>query len=71
MEEPNKYCFTSDLFEIEEREDEDTNPGMYGKSLAKWLSEKFKDLGYVGTEYDAEEDIVPSYPTKLSEHETE
>lgn len=55
MEEPNKCCFTSDLFEIEAGEDEDTNPGIYGKSLAKWVTEKFKAFGYSGAEYDAED----------------
>lgn len=55
MEEPNKYCFTSDLFDIDAGEDEDTNPGIYGKSLAKWLSGKFKELGYSGAEYGAED----------------
>ncbi|WP_394176953.1 hypothetical protein [Thalassotalea litorea] len=40
------YWFKSTLFEIEKHEDEDTNPGCYGKSLATWLSTEFAKLGY-------------------------
>ena len=40
------YWFKSALFEIEPNEDEETNPGCYGKLLAFWLSEEFAKLGY-------------------------
>lgn len=40
------YWFKSALFEIEKNEDEETNPGCYGKSLAMWLSAEFSELGY-------------------------
>lgn len=40
------YWFTSDLFNIEKNEDEETNPGCYGKQLGNWLCEKFKTIGY-------------------------
>lgn len=32
--------FISTEFKIEEGEDEETNPGVYGKALALWLSEQ-------------------------------
>ena len=40
------FWFKSDLFQIQPGEDEDTNPGCYGKELGNWLCNKFKDLGY-------------------------
>lgn len=46
------YWFKSTLFEIENNEDEETNPGCYGKALASWLSDEFSKLGY-------ETDIIP------------
>ncbi|MEO1244161.1 MAG: hypothetical protein AAFX56_00640 [Pseudomonadota bacterium] len=44
------YCFTSDLFEIEAGEDEQTNPYRYGKQLAHWLAEKLSVNGYPDAE---------------------
>jgi len=40
------FSFYSDLFEIDPREDEETNPFCYGKSLAEWVLARFKQLGY-------------------------
>ena len=40
------YYFKSDLFEIEPGEDQEINPGIYGKSLALWLSRQLKAYGY-------------------------
>lgn len=40
------YYFKSDLFEIESGEDQEINPGIYGKSLAFWLSRQLKAYGY-------------------------
>lgn len=40
------YWFTSNLFDIREGEDNETNTGCYGKALAEWLCSKFRDLGY-------------------------
>jgi len=40
------YWFKSDQFKITEGEDEETNPGCYGESLAEWLCSKFSELGY-------------------------
>ena len=42
----NGYWFRSNLFKITAGEDEKTNPGCYGKSLAEWLCTKFSKLGY-------------------------
>lgn len=36
----------SDLFQIDPREDAQTNPFCYGRSLAEWLRERFIELGY-------------------------
>jgi hypothetical protein len=38
--------FHSDLFAIDPKEDEETNPFCYGKSLAEWIRSKFEGLGY-------------------------
>ncbi|ALU42184.1 hypothetical protein [Pseudoalteromonas rubra] len=46
------YWFKSTKFEIEKSEDEETNPGCYGKQLALWLSDEFTKLGY-------ETDVIP------------
>ena|SRR5215475_5103977 len=40
------YYFKSDLFEIEPGEDQEINLGIYGKSLALWLSRQLKSNGY-------------------------
>lgn len=40
------FRFRSDLFLIDPREDEETNPFCYGKSLAEWVRAKFEALGY-------------------------
>lgn len=39
-------CFRSAQFKIDGDEDELTNPGLYGKSLAQWLAAQFAKLGY-------------------------
>lgn len=38
--------FKSPQFKIQKNEDDNTNPGCYGKSLAEWLSLKFGEMGY-------------------------
>ncbi|HMB93247.1 MAG TPA: hypothetical protein VKP65_20515 [Rhodothermales bacterium] len=40
------YYFTSTLFEIEQGEDEETNPGCYGKALAAWIAARLTQFGY-------------------------
>jgi hypothetical protein len=44
------YWFTSELFQVQKGEDEETNPGCYGKELGTWLCSKFKNLGYKDVE---------------------
>lgn len=40
------HWFTSNIFEITKGEDDSTNPACFGKSLAEWLCEKLKAIGY-------------------------
>jgi len=47
--------FRSDLFKIDPREDEETNPFCYGRSLAEWVRTKFIELGYVPESVIAED----------------
>ena len=44
------YWFTSSVFEAEAGEDEQTNPRMYGRQLARWLRERLLALGYSAEE---------------------
>lgn len=41
---PHIWVQTS-FFQIESGEDEQTNPGIYGRALANWLAEKLKARG--------------------------
>lgn len=41
-----RIFFKSELFEIEQGEDDETNPGLYGRQLASWLRDKFDNIGY-------------------------
>jgi hypothetical protein len=40
------FWFKSTLFEAEPNEDEETNPRIYGKQLASWLTNKLSQIGY-------------------------
>ena len=40
------YSFKSSKFEIEPGEDEEINPRMYGRQLARWLKERLEAKGY-------------------------
>jgi hypothetical protein len=40
------YWFKSSLFEIEPGEDEEINPGIYGRQLAHWMRQKLEAGGY-------------------------
>jgi len=42
----NGYWFTSSLFEIEPGEEDDINPGRYGRQLAVWLKAQLEQRGY-------------------------
>lgn len=38
--------FESSAFAVTPGEDEDTNPGIYGKALAQWLAEQLRAAGF-------------------------
>ena len=40
------YWFTSNLFTVEPGEDEEVNPGRYGRQLAIWLKAQLEQRGY-------------------------
>jgi hypothetical protein len=40
------YWFTSSLFKLEPGEDEEINPGRYGRQLAIWLKVQLEQHGY-------------------------
>jgi hypothetical protein len=40
------HWFRSTRFEIEPGEDDEINPGIYGKQLAEWLKARLEDHGY-------------------------
>ncbi len=42
--------FRSENFRIDPTEDEETNPFLYGRSLAQWLRSKLTSLGYTPEE---------------------
>ncbi len=44
--ESSTILFRSDLFQVDPREDEQTNPFCYGRALAEWVRIKFQTLGY-------------------------
>jgi hypothetical protein len=46
------YWFKSSLFEIEPGEDDEINPGIYGRQLSVWLKKQLEARGY------AVEDII-------------
>ena len=49
------FWFKSSKFNVLPREDEETNPGCYGKSLAQWMKMKLTDRGYEPEEIIAED----------------
>jgi hypothetical protein len=56
--------FSSTLFEVVEGEDEETNPGIYGKSLAAWLASQLR----VPEQDVIAEDFGWCVPVKSSQH---
>jgi hypothetical protein len=52
-----RISFTSSHFPVEPGEDEDINPGIYGKALAQYLASKLKERG-VEVEGIVEEDFA-------------
>jgi hypothetical protein len=56
MNEPTiDFWFKSDLFVIDPKEDEETNPFCYGRDLANWVKCRFADRGYKPEEVIAED----------------
>lgn len=47
--------FESSAFPVAPGEDEETNPGIYGKALARWLAEKLRAAGIPAGEVIAED----------------
>ena len=45
--------FVSELFTVEPGEEDETNPGIFGKQLAHWVKNRFEENGY------SEIEIVP------------
>jgi hypothetical protein len=55
MEKSPAVSFTSSQFPIEPNEDADTNPGIYGRALARWLAEQLATRGIATKEVIAED----------------
>jgi hypothetical protein len=55
MERSRAVSFTSSQFPIEPNEDEDTNPGIYGRTLGRWLAEQLTARGVATKEVIAED----------------
>lgn len=51
----SQFWFTSSLFEIEQGEDEETNPLCFGRQLSNWLRIKLREKGYDVEEVIAED----------------
>jgi hypothetical protein len=56
--------FESTIFDVVKGEDEETNPGIYGKSLAAWLAAQLQ----VPEEHVVAEDFGWCVPIKASPH---
>jgi hypothetical protein len=50
-----RYCFKTDKFKTIKDEDENTNPGVYGLELSKWIEKELKILGYAVEEIISED----------------
>jgi hypothetical protein len=42
---PSGYWFQTDLFQIEPGEDDEINPGIYGRQFAAWLKSQLEQRG--------------------------
>ena len=49
------HWFTSTLFHVEPGEDQEVNPGRYGRQLARWLQARLKERGYLHADVVAED----------------
>ena len=52
---PQQIYFRSTLFRVDPDEEEEVNPGRYGRQLAHWLRDRFVVLGYRNPEVIAED----------------
>jgi hypothetical protein len=59
--------FESSAFPVIPGEDEEINPGIYGKALAQWLAEQLRAAGYSPGEVIAE-DFGWCVPVKSEPH---
>jgi hypothetical protein len=59
--------FESSAFSVVAGEDEETNPGIYGKALAQWLAEQLRAAGVPAGEVIAE-DFGWCIPVKSKPH---
>ena len=59
--------FESSAFAVIPGEDEETNPGIYGKALAQWLAEQLRAAGFPSGEIIAE-DFGWCVPVKSEPH---
>lgn len=50
-----QFWFKSDLFAINKDEDDEVNPGCYGKELAKWISKELDNHDYKEIQFFAED----------------
>jgi hypothetical protein len=50
-----KFWFKSPLFVVEPGEDLETNPGIFGRQLARWLAAKLQAAGHAQVEVRAED----------------
>lgn len=60
--------FQSSYFAIESCEDQETNPGIYGKALAHWLVEELRAQG-IGVNAAFAEDFGWCIPVTLDSHQ--
>ncbi|MBV6458747.1 MAG: hypothetical protein HONBIEJF_01885 [Fimbriimonadaceae bacterium] len=50
-----RLLFKSTMFPIQPGEDQSTNPGIYGKTLAEWLMRELRQRGVPAIEVDSED----------------
>jgi len=46
MQSPTHLIFESSAFPLVPGEDEETNPGIFGRALSEWLADKLRGAGY-------------------------
>jgi len=65
----DQVWFTSSFFQVEPGEDEQVNPGIYGKALAHWVADQLRARGVTVTDVFPEDwgwcVMVNGYPFSL------